>query len=133
MSSCEIDDLFMLASNNDRSAFDSKIYHLLRSTTIEQASSCERTFYNGIVSPNNLVRIATESGEPSSCFYELVSNANPTKIMAQISSEINRLTNKSGKVRTEAIYAYTARTGIAFKAIKVTFSPFERDSLSLKR
>lgn len=126
MNSRDISTLYTLAQNQDLAGFKEKLQALITDSINDRLSPCQRQFYSGLVKPTNLVRIATESGEPSSCYYDLEPEANATKLMQQITSEITRATKKRGTVQTEVILAYAAKTGTPFKAIKVTYDPSGR-------
>ncbi len=126
MNSRDISKLYTLAQNQDRAGFKEMIQTLVTESINDQLSPCKRQFYSGLVKPTNLAQIANESEEPSSCYYDLEPDANPTKLMQQITSEITRAAKKNGSVQTEVVLAYTAKTGTPFKSIKVTYDPSER-------
>lgn len=121
MNAREINELMNIASGGDRKLFEKQLSLLIQKEADGKLKFCERTTYRGIVRPTSLIGLAGNS--PISCFYDLTTDANPTKVMGQISSEIKRAEKLPGVLQSELVFAYIARTGVPFKAIKVTYSP----------
>lgn len=122
MNGRDISELLKLASTGQRELFIERLTDVVDQAVADQLKPCFRETYAGAVRPTNLIDLAPADGQSVSCFYELASEANPSKVMGQISSEIKRASPKgAGSPQTELIYAYVARTGVAFKALKVTY------------
>lgn len=123
MNGRDINELLKLASSGQREEFIARLTDLVDQTVADQLKPCFRQTYAGAIRPTSLIDLAPADGQSVSCFYELAPEANPSKVMGQISSEIKRASPKeASSPQTELIYAYVARTGVAFKALKVTYN-----------
>lgn len=123
MNGREINELLKLASSGQREEFIARLTDLVDQAVADQLKPCFRQTYAGAIRPTSLIDLASADGQSVSCFYELAPEAKPSKVMGQISSEIKRASPKeASSPQTELIYAYVARTGVAFKALKVTYN-----------
>lgn len=123
MNGRDINELLKLASSGQREQFIARLTDIVDQSVADKLKPCIRQTYSGVVRPTNLIDLLPADGKSVSCFYELAAEANHSKVMGQISSEIKRASPKgASSPQTELIYAYVARTGVAFKALKVTYS-----------
>jgi hypothetical protein len=130
MNARNIRELIKLARTGKEAQFTQLLFEVVKNEIADSIRPCSRQVYFGAVRPSNLINLASAEEQLTSCFYELREEAEPTKVMGQISNEIKRASPAGSRPpQIELIYAYFARTGTPFKALKVTYNPARTDSV----